>query len=99
MNLIARTRDFTRRELALLIRQHALQTVLGVAVWIEPKHGQIFLIDKGTPFAQSLMDASCGMRDGIVAAYVGNYAATTSLSAILEDLDAHDRGLRWMVAA
>jgi hypothetical protein len=97
--IIARTRDFTQRDLALAIRAIAITTMSGVAVWICPKTGQIVLLDAGTPFAQSMMDASCGRRDGIVGAYVGRYSATASMGAILEDIVAHDRGLRWMVAA
>lgn len=97
--IIARTRDFTQRDLALVIRQIALTTQAGVAVWICPKTGQIVLLDAGTPFAQSMMDASCGNRDGIVGAYVGRYVAGASMAHIIEDLVAHDRGLRWQVAA
>lgn len=99
MNLIPRTRDFTQRELALLIRQIAITSMAGVAVWICPKTGQIVVLDAGTAFAQCLMDASSGRRVGIVGAYVGRYSATVSVAAIIEDIVAHDRGLRWMVAA
>lgn len=97
--IIARTRDFTQRDLALLIRTLSLQHVHGVAVWIDPHNGQIVILDAGSKFGQSMMDASCGRRDGIVGAYVGRYVAGASMAHIIEDLVAHDRGLRWQVAA
>lgn len=97
--LTRRTMEFTRAGLARLVKDKATLYVQGVALWIEPRTGEIVLLDAASKLAKSLMDASCGTRDGIVSAYVGRYMAPTNFYSILEDIEAHDRGLQWRMAA
>ncbi len=85
----------TKRGLAMAVAELAQRRRGGVALWIDKRTWDIVFLPAEIPMAVAMLDASCGNRAGLVAAYVGIYRGRVTAHEVTEDLDHHCPQCPW----